>query len=38
VGRKWDDEKVVSIMHVVDEALGPRGFGPGNWKEASPEK
>ncbi|PVF99329.1 amidase signature enzyme [Serendipita vermifera] len=35
VGRKWEDEKVVAIMHVVDKALGPRGFGPGSWKGAS---
>lgn len=32
VGRKWDDEKVLAMMHVVDEALGPRGFGPGSWE------
>lgn len=32
VGRKWEDEKVVAIMHVVDKALGPRGFGPSAWE------
>lgn len=32
VGKKWEDEKVLAMMHVVDEALGPRGFGPGSWK------
>jgi Asp-tRNA(Asn)/Glu-tRNA(Gln) amidotransferase A subunit family amidase len=32
VGRKWEDEKVLAIMSVVDKALGPRGFGPGAWK------
>ncbi|KAG2132990.1 amidase signature domain-containing protein [Suillus clintonianus] len=31
VGKRWEDEKVLAMMHVVDEALGPRGFGPGNW-------
>ncbi|KAF8817567.1 amidase [Phlegmacium glaucopus] len=32
VGRKWEDEKVLAIMNVVDEALGKdRGFGPGAW-------
>lgn len=32
VGRKWEDEKVLGIMKVVDEALGKeRGFGPGAW-------
>ena len=29
VGRRWEDEKVIGIMHLVDQALGPRGFGPG---------
>jgi hypothetical protein len=29
VGRLWQDEKVVAIMKVIDDALGPRGFGPG---------
>lgn len=28
VGRKWEDEKVVAMMSIVDDALGPRGFGP----------
>jgi len=32
VGKKWDDEKVLAMMRVVDTALGEdRGFGPGNW-------
>jgi amidase len=31
VGRPWEEEKVLAIMHVVDAALGPRGFGPGSW-------
>ncbi|KAG9316056.1 amidase signature domain-containing protein [Chiua virens] len=32
VGRKWEDEKVLAMMKVVDDALGPtRGFGPGSW-------
>lgn len=30
VGRKWEDEKVISLMHIVDDALGPRGFGAGS--------
>jgi amidase len=29
VGKRWEDEKVIGMMHVVDQALGPRGFGPG---------
>ncbi|KII87208.1 hypothetical protein PLICRDRAFT_113002 [Plicaturopsis crispa FD-325 SS-3] len=33
VGRRWDDEKVIGMMHVVDAALGPRGFGPHSWKQ-----
>lgn len=32
VGQKWEEEKILAIMHVVDEALGTeRGFGPGAW-------
>ncbi|KDQ61771.1 hypothetical protein JAAARDRAFT_31250 [Jaapia argillacea MUCL 33604] len=31
VGKTWEDEKVLAMMRVVDEALGPRGFGPGMW-------
>ncbi|KAI0051046.1 amidase [Auriscalpium vulgare] len=32
VGRLWEEEKVVAVMRVVDEALGERGFGPGMWR------
>lgn len=32
MGRKWEDEKVIAIMHVVDRALAPRGFGPSAWE------
>ncbi|KAI8996557.1 amidase signature enzyme [Trametes punicea] len=32
VGRRWEEEKVVEMMRVVDGALGPRGFGPLSWK------
>ena len=31
VGEAWGEEKVLAMMHVVDAALGPRGFGPGSW-------
>ncbi|KAH9991131.1 amidase signature domain-containing protein [Russula vinacea] len=31
VGQPWGEEKVLAIMHVIDAALGPRGFGPGSW-------
>ncbi|KDR65722.1 hypothetical protein GALMADRAFT_260127 [Galerina marginata CBS 339.88] len=32
VGKKWEEEKILAIMNVVDEALGKgRGFGPGAW-------
>ncbi|KAH9057420.1 amidase [Lactarius vividus] len=31
IGEAWGEEKVLAIMHVVDAALGPRGFGPGTW-------
>ncbi|KAJ6488681.1 amidase [Mycena vitilis] len=31
VGKKWEDEKVLAMMRVVDTALGKdRGFGPGS--------
>lgn len=30
VGKKWEEEKVIAMMHVVDQALGPRGFGAGS--------
>ncbi|KAL1941132.1 hypothetical protein VTO73DRAFT_7344 [Trametes versicolor] len=32
IGRRWEDEKVIELMRVVDAALGPREFGPGVWK------
>ncbi|KAG6894734.1 hypothetical protein C0992_004917 [Termitomyces sp. T32_za158] len=36
VGKKWEEEKVVEMMNVVDDALGKdRGFGPGSWKPQS---
>lgn len=31
IGEAWGEEKLLAIMHVVDAALGPRGFGPGTW-------
>lgn len=31
VGKPWEDEKVIEMMKVVDEALGKRDFGPGTW-------
>ncbi len=31
-GQRWEDEKVLAMMKVVDDALGAsRGFGPGAW-------
>lgn len=38
VGRHWEDEKVIKMMRVVDDALGVRGFGPGTWSSARPAK
>lgn len=32
VGRAWEDEKVIEMMKVVDNALGKRDFGPGVWR------
>lgn len=31
IGEAWGEEKVLAVMHIVDAALGPRGFGPGTW-------
>ena len=35
VGKKWEDEKVLAMMKVIDDALqdGDKGrsFGPGAW-------
>ncbi|KAJ7760504.1 amidase [Mycena metata] len=32
VGKKWEDEKVLAMMQVVDTALTAEGrFGPGSW-------
>ena len=33
IGRKWEEEKVIEMMKVLDRALGPRGFGPLAWTE-----
>ncbi|KAF5383525.1 hypothetical protein D9615_003592 [Tricholomella constricta] len=34
VGKKWEEEKVLAMMRVADDALGKDGrFGPGNWDE-----
>ena len=30
--KRWEEEKVLAIMTVIDNALGKeRGFGPGTW-------
>ena len=33
VGKRWEDEKVIEVMKVVDDALGERGFGPDGWEK-----
>ncbi|KAJ7130606.1 amidase signature domain-containing protein [Mycena epipterygia] len=34
IGRTWEDEKVLAMMRVVDDALGKeRGFSPGSWEQ-----
>ncbi|KAJ7497727.1 amidase [Mycena latifolia] len=34
VGKLWEDEKVLAMMRVVDDALGKaRGFTPGSWEQ-----
>jgi amidase len=30
VGKLYEDEKVLELMKIVDDALGERGFGPGS--------
>lgn len=38
-GRKWEEEKLLAMMRVVDEALGKdRGFGPGSWDRVKASK
>ena len=32
VGRRWEEEKVVEMMKVVDGAVGTKGFGMDAWK------
>ena len=32
IGKRWEDEKVVEMMRIVDAAVGPRDFGPGSWQ------
>ena len=32
VGKTFEDEKVVAMMKIVDDALGPRSFGPTAWE------
>nr|VWO94633.1 Indoleacetamide hydrolase (IAH) (EC (Indole-3-acetamide hydrolase) [Ganoderma boninense] len=36
VGRKWEEEKVIEMMKVVDGALGSRPFGPLSWHQQGP--
>jgi hypothetical protein len=31
VAGHWQEEKAIELMKVVDKALGPRGFGPGEF-------
>ncbi|CEQ40238.1 SPOSA6832_01851, partial [Sporobolomyces salmonicolor] len=38
VGGHWDEERVVELMKVVDRALGPRGFGPGEFVKRQRKK
>ena len=40
VGRRYDEERVIELMKVVDAALGPRGFAPGDFaaRERAREK
>ncbi|KZV94390.1 hypothetical protein EXIGLDRAFT_767136 [Exidia glandulosa HHB12029] len=31
VGHRWEDEKVIAMMRIADDALGKRSFGPGSY-------
>lgn len=31
IGGTWEEERVIEMAKVVDQALGPRGFGPGEF-------
>lgn len=32
VAKRMEDEKLLAMMRVIDDALGKRGFGPGMWQ------
>ncbi|TFK32784.1 amidase signature domain-containing protein, partial [Crucibulum laeve] len=38
VGKKWEEEKVLAMMTVIDQALGERDFGPGAWDKYMEKK
>lgn len=38
VGRRFDEERVIDLMKVVDHALGPRGFAPGDFAARERER
>ena len=31
VAGQWEEEKCIAMARVIDEALGPRGYGPGEF-------
>jgi hypothetical protein len=33
VGKRWEEEKVLAMMEIVDSALGKRNFGLGAWDD-----
>ncbi|KAG5353559.1 hypothetical protein C0989_005532 [Termitomyces sp. Mn162] len=39
IGKKWEEEKVLEMMRVVDDTLGrDRGFGAGSWKSQAKDR
>ncbi|EJU03543.1 amidase signature enzyme [Dacryopinax primogenitus] len=36
VGRPWEEEKLLEVMGLLDNTLGPRGFAPGSWTPPTP--
>ncbi|KDE06814.1 hypothetical protein MVLG_02850 [Microbotryum lychnidis-dioicae p1A1 Lamole] len=38
IAAKYEEEKVIKMMAILDEALGPRGFGPGDFFKREQKK
>ena len=38
IGGSWEEERVIELAKVVDNALGSRGFGPGEFAKRMKKK